>query len=429
MSVQSRIPAVLLLLASGLLMPVAAYGQGIFLQASGAVNRGMGGATTGTAIEAIGSMYWNPATIGRLPTNELAFGFESVYTNYELSSTFPGVGSGSSDGEIGVTPVPTIAWVQHTNDPDVTFGMGIFGVAGFATNFPADPSNPILSPSFAQGGVGVGAMKSDALFFQLNPALSLRLTDRISVGFGPAIGLGKVTIDDNVLAPLNADGTYPRGDRSRYHWGIGAQFGVHYVHNCCWEFGANLKTPTWFETFRYFAEDADGLPRTDRVDLDLPMIVSGGVAYRGLEWTVLTADIRYFDYTSTEGLGDPAIYAEDGRLRGLGWNDVFSLAVGGQCQLTQRLTGRAGYMYCTNPIDDSKAFVNIASQLGYQHIPTIGATYHLNCHASISLAYNYLLGWEATGPYVLPGVGAIPGSNVRSKLDTHIATFGVNVRY
>ncbi|RMF42610.1 MAG: hydrocarbon degradation protein, partial [Planctomycetota bacterium] len=49
------------------------------LPAGGAVNRGMGGATTGTAIEAIGSMYWNPATITSLRGNEMAFGFEGVY--------------------------------------------------------------------------------------------------------------------------------------------------------------------------------------------------------------------------------------------------------------------------------------------------------------------------------------------------------------
>jgi long-chain fatty acid transport protein len=418
-----------LLLVFGLLLPGIARGQGIFLQASGAVNRGMGGATTGTAIESIGSMYWNPATIGRLPNDELAFGFEAIYTNYQLSSTFPGVGSGSSDSEIGATPVPTIAWVHHTDNPYVTFGLGVFGVAGFATNFRADPNNPILSPPFAQGGVGVGGFNSQAMFFQLNPAWSLQLTERLSVGVGPVLAMAKVTLDENAFAPLNADGRYPRGDSSRYHWGLGAQLGVHYVHDCCWEFGANVKSPTWFESFRYFAEDEAGLPRTDEVDMDLPMIVSGGVAYRGLQYTVLTADIRYFDYTSTEALGDPAAYDASGRVRGLGWDDQFSVALGAQCQLTSRLTGRVGYIFCSHLIDNEKTFFNLPAHLGYQHIPTIGATYDLSPQASFSLAYNYLFEWETSGPYVLPGVGEIPGSNVKAELDTHIATLGVNVRY
>ena len=424
-----RFPPALLLLAIGLMLPGSVSGQGIFLQAGGAVNRGMGGATTGTAIEALGSMYWNPSTIGRLPTDELAFGFEAIYTNYELSSTFPGAGSGSTDSEIGAMPIPTIAWVHHTNNPYVTFGLGVFGVGGFATNHRADPSNPILTPPFAQGGVGLGGFNSNALFMQMNPAWSLQMTDRLSIGIGPVIGLGKVTLDENAFVPANADGTYPRGDGTRYHWGIGAQLCFHYIHDCCWEFGANVKSPTWFESFRYFSEDELGLPRTDEVDLDLPMIVSVGAAYRGIEHTVLTADVRYFDYTSTEGLGDPATYDSTGRVRGLGWNDQIAVAVGAQCRLTHCLTGRVGYIFCSQLIDDEDTFINLLSQLGYQHIPTIGATYDLNAHASFSFAYNYLIGWGMSGPYVLPGVGKIPGSKVETDLDTHLATIGINVRY
>ncbi|MEM1069930.1 MAG: outer membrane protein transport protein, partial [Planctomycetota bacterium] len=258
----------LVLLAWGTFLPAVASAQGIYLQASGAINRGMGGATTGTAVDAIGSMYWNPATISQLPTDELAFGFESIYVNYNLSSTLPGAGSGSSDGEIGVTPVPTISWVHQTNNPYLTFGLGVSGVAGFSTNFRADPNNPILGPPLGTGGTGVGGMKSEAMFFQIAPAWSVRMTDRLSIAAGPAIGLAKITFDDNAFVGVNANNLYPRGDGSRYHWGLGAQLGVHYIHDCCWEFGASFKTPTWYEKFRYFSEDAAGLPRTDQLDID-----------------------------------------------------------------------------------------------------------------------------------------------------------------
>jgi len=404
-------------------------GQGIFLPAGGAVNRGMGGATTGTAIEAIGSMYWNPATISQLPTNELAFGFEAIYANYDISSTFPGVGSGTSSSEGGANPVPTIAWVHRTADPNVTFGLGIFGVGGFSTNMRADPTNPILSPPPQLGGVGVGGFKSDAQFFQLNPALSFRLTDRLSVGLGPVVGLGKVAFDENIFVGANANGAYPRGDGTRYHWGMGAQLGMHYVHNCCWEFGANVKSPTWFESMRYFSEDAQGLPRTDEVDIDLPMIVSGGLAYKGMPGKILTADVRYVDYTSTEGFGDAAEYRQDGSVSGLGWNDQLSVALGAQIQLTERLIGRMGYIYASDLIDDSNTFFNIASDLSYRHVPTVGATWKLSQIASVSFAYNYVFEWGSTGPYVFPGIGEIPGTSVTTSLDSHIAVFGVNVRY
>lgn len=412
------------LLATGSLM-----GQGIILPAGGAVNRGMGGATTGTAIEAIGSMYWNPATINRLEGDQVAFGFELIYGDSTVSSTFPGAGSGSTDGEIGAVPSPTIAWVHHTNNPNVTLGLGILSVGGFATNYQADATNPILSPPFALGGVGLGGVKSDALFFEFVPALSVRVTDRLTVGGGPVIGMGKITIDQNPFVALNADGTYPRGDGTRYHWGGGAQLGFHYVLNCCWEFGANLKSPVWFEPLRYFSEDAAGLPRVDEVNLTLPMTLSGGVAYRGFDCVLLTADVRYYDYTSTEGFGDSATYRADGGVNGLGWNDVFALGLGAQFQLTERLVGRLGYIYASELFDDADTFFNIASELSYRHVPTVGASYDLNEHATLSAAYNYVASWDSTGPYVLPGMGPVPGSSVTSDFAGHIATVGLNIRY
>ncbi|MEE3369007.1 MAG: outer membrane protein transport protein [Planctomycetota bacterium] len=418
-----------LLCLFGLASSLTVVGQGIYLPAAGAVNRGMAGATTGTAIDAIGSMYWNPATIGQLPTDELAFGFEAIYSTIDVASSFPGAGSGFSNGENGVSPIPTIAWVHHTNNPNVTVGLGLLGVGGFGTNVRADATNPILSPPSTLGGVGIGGVRSDAVFSHMKAALSVRINDQLSIGGGPIVGLGKVTLDENILVGLNADGTYPRGDGTRNHWGLGAELGFHFVPNCRWEFGGNIKTPTWFEPLRYFSEDAAGLRRTDKVDFMLPMVLSGGVAFKGIEFALITVDVRYFDYTSADTLGDAATYEADFSVAGLGWKDVFSVAIGAQLQLTERLTGRLGYMYASDLIDDSTAFFNIASNLSYRRIPTIGATYQLNEGAALSVAYNYVTPWRATGPYTLPGVGQVPGSSVTTELNVHIATLGINVRY
>ena len=416
-------------LITALLITGVASAQGLYLPAAGAINRGMGGATTGTAIEAVGSMYWNPATINRLESDEIGFGFEVIHANQNVSSSFPGAGAGSTDSETGPVLVPTIAWVQHTENPNVTFGLGIFGVGGFAFNTPADPTNPILSPPQALGGVGVGGVKSEAQFYQLAPAFSLRLTEKLSMGVGPTVNFGRILIDDNAFVGLNADGTYPRGDGTRYHWGAGFQIGMHYVHDCNWELGVNYKSPTWFEAFEYHSEDAAGLPRTDELDIDLPMIFTGGLAYRGINYTVLTADFRFVGYDSADGLGDPASYLASGAVDGLGWNDVFSFGLGAQVQLTDRLVGRVGYIYASELFDDASTFFNVPAELSYRHVPTCGGSLCISENATLSVGYQYLISWDSSGPYVLPGVGAIPGTNVSTDSDAHIVTCGVNVAY
>ena len=135
-----RLPVYLfrtLVLCSIVLLLVSnANGQGVFLPATGAINRSMGGATTGAAVESIGSMAWNPATISGLG-NEVGIGFEGLYSDYQIDSTFSGVGSTtwSMSAENGVSPVPTAAWVYQLQNPNVKLGVGMFGVAGYSSNF------------------------------------------------------------------------------------------------------------------------------------------------------------------------------------------------------------------------------------------------------------------------------------------------------
>jgi long-chain fatty acid transport protein len=359
----------------------------------------------------------------------MAASFEAIYSQYQVESTFPGVGSGSTEAEAGANPVPAVGWVHQTRNPNVKIGVGLFGAAGFTTNVPADPTNPVLSPSPSQGGLGVGRVQSDAIFLQLAPSVSVALTDRLSVAAGLVINNGKISLDQNPFVAPNADGTYPAGTGTRYAWGLGAQFGFYYIHNCCWSFGANLKTPMWFESLRYFSEDANGLPRTDAVDVSLPLILSLGTAYTGIRNTMVAADVRYLNYSQTDGFGGDSGYAPNGAVRSLGWNDVVSLHLGVQRYLTPRFTARAGYSYSSNLIDDELTFFNVGADLSYQHFLAVGGTYNLTDCVAASLAYNYLPQWDSEGPLDYPGIGPIPGSSVRNQLDAHIATIGINVSY
>ena len=57
--------------------PAAA--QGPVLSGAGPVNRAMGGAAVAAPLDATGTLYWNPAGIGGLPSSELDVGLELLY--------------------------------------------------------------------------------------------------------------------------------------------------------------------------------------------------------------------------------------------------------------------------------------------------------------------------------------------------------------
>jgi hypothetical protein len=73
------------------------------------------------------------------------------------------------------------------------------------------------------------------------------------------------------------------------------------------------------------ATDELGRPREVRANLDLPMIVSVGAAYTGLDRWVFAADLRYIDYKNADGFGDDG-FAPTGALRGLGFRSIFAAA-------------------------------------------------------------------------------------------------------
>jgi hypothetical protein len=51
---------------AALAIPNEARAQGLYFPGGGAAHLSMGGASTATQVDAIGSIYWNPAAIGRL---------------------------------------------------------------------------------------------------------------------------------------------------------------------------------------------------------------------------------------------------------------------------------------------------------------------------------------------------------------------------
>jgi long-chain fatty acid transport protein len=429
-----------------LLTTAAVYGQGIALDGAGPINRAMGGAATAAPIDSIGATLWNPASLTGLPGSEVAFGLELLLPTEQLSSSiapgalgagFPPVAlGGSTGGEPGVCPIPSMAWVHKCEDSRWAYGLGMFGIAGFSVNYPASLSNPVLMPQSNQPGVpgGLGHLYADAQYFQIAPTICYAITERLSVGFAPTITMARLMADPlSFVAPDDTDGSgaarYPAGCATRSAWGGGFQVGLYYVTPSCWQFGFTFKSPQWLEPFRFNVEDELGVPRQEKVHFDYPMILSWGVAYSGFERWLFACDVRWFDYRDTTGFGDPAGFDANGAVTGLGWRSVFSVHTGVQYQATQRLFLRLGYEYNEDPINSDTAFLNTVSPLISQQIGSVGLSYFATEKLVLSLAYLHGFENSVSGPFQVPGVGPLPGTSVTSRVSADALGLGVTVRY
>ncbi len=419
----------LVCLAALCLIAVQARAQyGIVLSGAGPVNRSMGGASVGAALDATGALYWNPASIGGLRRNEAAFGAELLMPHARLGSRVPAGGfgplgppvalSGSDPTDTGASPIPTMAAVWRPEGSPLTFGAGLMLVGGYAANYPASTTNPILTPQ-PPTGLGLGPLSSDLQVFQFVPTVAWEVAPCLHVGFAPTLTMARLTADPFFIAPpddANGDrlATYPAGTHTRYSFGAGFQAGVYYEPSQEWAFGASIKSPQWLEGFRYKSADERGRPRNLDAHFDYPMIISVGGSYKGLESWLFAADVRYIDYRNTRGFEDVG-FAPTGAVRGLGWDNVFALALGAQWQATCRLSLRAGYSYNTNPIDEDRTMFNVASPLLLMHTVYLGASYALTDNLVLTAAYAHAFENSSEGPYLTP-LGAVPGASVRSEI-------------
>jgi long-chain fatty acid transport protein len=416
--------------------------EGFVLTGVGAVNRSMGGAATAAPLDASGALYWNPATITGLPRSEMEFGLEVLYPQSRVSSSIPAgalgngvppVGlAGSTRGENGVFPLPSFGLVYRSDDPSLVYGLGVFAAGGFSADYAADPTNPVFSPR-PPVGVGLGSFFTNFQVLQIVPTVAYQLDEGLSVGFAPTLDLAFLQADPGLVAPpddANGDGvpTYPALTHTRYHFGGGFQAGVYYSPAEDWHFGATVKSPQWFEPFRWHAADELGRPRTVRFRADYPMILSAGTSYTGFERLLLALDFRFVDFRDTTGFRASGFDAQ-GALQGLGWNSVFGIALGAQYRLTDALALRAGYTWNQSPIPSDQASVNIGSATIGEHAVYAGATYRLSRALLVSLAYMHVFENTVSGPLVSPVAGVVPGTSVENAVAADSLILGLTVQF
>ena len=278
-------------------------------------------------------------------------------------------------------------------------GFGVFGVAGFRNNMPADPSNPLLAG---------GPLFADAEIMQIVPTLSYAVSDRLSVGIAPTLSAARIQFDPLGPSPIAAAPT--PGSGNRVHWGAGIQLGVYYIADNNWHYGATVKSPQWFEDFRFFTPTG-----VTKFALDYPMIISLGAAYSGFDNWIVAIDARYFDFNNTDGFSE------------FGWSNVFAGAIGAQYTINDCWRFRAGYSFNQNPIHASDAITNVSDPLIQEHNIAVGLSSRIAHNIDVSLAYIYLVNNSVTGPLPSPPFGV--NDTLTHEIEAHSLALGVTVRY
>jgi long-chain fatty acid transport protein len=243
----------------------------------------------------------------------------------------------------------------------------------------------------------------------------------MSIGAAPVIDLASLNINPMSLgrsatAPLLTYGT-------RYVWGGGFQTGLFYDFQNHFKTGFMFKSPIWAEKLYFTGTDASGNSGSANFDLNLPMTLSAGISYDGFRNTVIGLDVRYFDYANTAGF-DKGLNPATGRVEGLDWESVFSINVGLERKINNRLKGRMGYCWNENPIPSRSAFASISAPMMSQHVVSFGFGYTITKDLELSATYSHAI--EAKNSGVIPGVA---GSSITNTISADSFNAGLTKKW
>lgn len=421
---------------------------GHVLQGSGAVNFSMGGASTALPVDVLGALQWNPASITAFDQSEVGLSvayFTAAPSLYAKS----GMVEGTTEDEMGASPLPSLGAVFAKPDSKFAFGVSAFGISGFGvdypetTNLPTDPnfdpanSNPLLYPQNPYQGFG--HLNSEYQLMQLGLTAAYEVVDGLSIGLAPTFNYSSLLIQPVPIAAPSEKG-YANGERTST-LGYGFQLGIFYSTEMGLNFGLAYKSPQWFQDLEIDGKYLDGSTApTANFNLDYPAIITAGVGYRA-ELFDIALDYRFINYENTDGFAETGwVIAENGypngAVAGFGWKNVNVVAAGLQLKMIEKVPIRLGYTFSTNPITEDNVFFSVAAPAVIEHAVQLGFSYEITDNFNLSLAYHRGLTTEVSGPIMNPALisaenplGAVPDTKLTSKMHTDVALIGLAYRF
>ncbi|MBW2475129.1 MAG: outer membrane protein transport protein [Deltaproteobacteria bacterium] len=412
----------------------AASGYGVFTQ--GASGLGQANAvvahTTGPS-----SIYFNPALINDVPGRQIEVGTTAVYSDREIDYT----GGGSENGDSAWNFPSTFYYTHQANDK-LTSGLGIFFPFGLSNEWDDNYEGRYIGTS------------GEMLTMNINPAVSYRVTDRLSL----AVGLDFVYLDTEIKANVNqtvAGGLLPpilggplaellpdvRQKFSGDGWGAGYNLGILFKATDRVSIGAAYRSKVKIDVegdMSLYGVD----PRMQLLfqegnaesDIQLPAQFTVGVATQVTDALLIEVGARWEDWdvndTQTLELQNP-ILGETRIVQNRNWHSTWSYNIGANYKLNDNLALNCGYLYGENAVPN-ETFEPIIPDSD-AHLFTIGTDLKKDAW-TLSAAFGYEYHEERTknnavGDPVGSLAAGFPVGTANGDYNTDIYLFALSLGY
>ena len=354
----------------------------------GASGLGNAFAGAGAAAEDASTVWWNPAGMARLPRGRhfaIAGTVISPSTKFSNRASVAASGRplGSEGGDAGETAfVPSLFFAMDF-DPRWSFGLGVSVPFGLSTEYAADWIGRF------QG------IKSEIKTINLNPSVSYKLSETLSLGFG--LNYQHAEIETLTAVNLGVAEAQNRLEVDDDAWGFNAgllfnvtpatRLGVHYRSSIDYKFEGttNFTTP---------AIPSSGA----RLDVETPASLSFSVAHRLNDRWELLGDATWWEWSNIDRVpvvrtDGPAAGATAGTFV-FNFDDSWRVSVGANYRLDAAWTLKVGAAYDQTPVPNAESrTVRLPDSDRYWL--SAGAKYRISRAGAVDFGYTFIQARDA----------------------------------
>jgi long-chain fatty acid transport protein len=334
------------------------------------------------------TVFGNPAGMARLKREQVSGGLALINAKTDIDDA-SGSTRGSNDGDMVPFIGAPMGYYVKPLDDNWSFGLGLYVPFGLVTDY---------ERSFQGRYHGD---RSEVRVITLQPTLSYRVNEQLSVGFGPTINRidGELTSAvPNRASPGSNDGKVTiKGDDTALGFNLGVLFEINAQSRVGMTYHSmvdyTLKGDTQVEgsgfgPFSGNKYDASlALKTPESVDLSITHELNADwTLYAGSTWTRWSRleEIRAVN----KGVPAP-LNASIGNINEpQNWHDTWSHAVGAAYKLNNQWTLRAGLAVDQSPTNNSDRTPRIPT--GDRKAFSLGTAWSPNDNVTIDLAYSYL---------------------------------------
>jgi len=352
--------------------------NGVAVNEQSASSMGTGFAGRSSSAQDASTVFGNPAGMSKIERTQISGGAAIIDARTDISDV-QSPASGTNDGDmVPFTAIPFGYYVTPVNE-NWHFGLGVYVPFGVISDY---------EESFQGRYHG---LESEVQVITVQPTVSYRINQKVSVGFGPTINRIEGTLTRAVaFGPTDANVDI-QGDDVAYGFNVGVladlterlALGLTYHSKVDY----SLEGETQFSGFPIpvNGEYDATLDVTTPESIDLSLTYQHNdywTLYAGATWTRWSQ----FDQLNIENPDAQAPF--DNVQEGLDWSDTVAYGLGAAYQVTPTVVLRTGLAFDPSPTNDADRTVRIP--VSDRTVFSVGAGWQATDSLTLDVAYAYL---------------------------------------